>query len=94
MSYGMFPRPFWVSRFSLLSWPVFKGSDEWFRHTLVVGIPGLVSLVIPYKRCDCDDLANNDCTFPGCPFKSCVQGGQCMTHDEELWADIHKEAAA
>lgn len=86
IEHQMFPAAFWVSRFS--SWkPVFKGSDEWGRHTICVGIPFLLHVIVPTKPCDCDDMAEFRCTFPGCPYMGIVANSTCQTHDREFWRD-------
>lgn len=80
----MFPSTFWFTRFS--SWkPIWKGSDEWGRHTICIGIPFLLHVVIPTKPCDCEDMAEFACTFPGCPYTGFTTDDYCMTHHAEMW---------
>lgn len=96
MSKGMFPKPFWLWWFG--PWkPVMRGSDEFGRHTICIGIPWLVHLVIPWRICpvtgDCADMAEFRCVFPCCPYMAVGTGGTCMTHDEEFWQEIDDEGA-
>lgn len=63
--------------------PMWRGSDEWGRHTLVVGIPWLWSVVISYKWCDDADMDEFRCTFPGCQALAVGTNSPCPTHDPE-----------
>lgn len=74
--------------------PISRGSDEWGRHTLVLSIPFVVSMVIPIKNCKCDDVDEFRCTFPDCPHLGLVAGGPCPTHDPDWWVDVTEEVSA
>lgn len=83
----MFPtgRP-WFSRGA--GWlPVYRGSDEWGRHTLVLAIPFVGSVVFPLRPCDCEGMAEFGCSFPGCPFLALFPDARCVTHDVQFWAE-------
>ena len=92
----MFPRSWpWLS-WRATTWPgsglrhlspIGRGSDEWGRHTVTVGIPYVLLVVIPTKPCDCADMAEFACVFPGCPYQAMSPDEHCVTHDRELWFD-------
>lgn len=90
---SMFPHHrIWFERF--VTWkPIWLGNDQWLRHTIVIGIPYVISAVIAYKWCECDDVEMDgmECQFPGCPamawFSNGADPAYCFTHDANLYRD-------
>lgn len=88
------PPPFWFywspgRWYWSWSWaPIHKGSDEWGRHTLCIGLPLIGGIVIPTKWCDCEDTAEFRCTWPGCPALSITPDEPCPIHDPEWLVDV------
>lgn len=88
---AMFPKGrVWFQRWKAFGWPIGKGSDEWGRHTFWISLPYIVTVIVAYKWCDCEDTDLDDmrCYFPGCPAVGMFKFGDgptyCVTHDEEM----------
>lgn len=81
----IFPGRFWLMRCGRWQ-PVWRGSDEWGRHTIVLQIPGLIGLVIATRACTEPEMDEFRCTWPGCRFHGMVPGEFCPTHDPEWLA--------
>lgn len=77
----LFPSRFWFNKFRLRTKPVWFGDDEWGRKTLVIGIPGVISLVVALGVLPLMEGCNY-CEHPGCPYHG-DNGQYCPTHDPE-----------
>lgn len=66
--------------------PIWRGSDEWGRHTIVIQIPWLGGIVIATRACTHDDMQQFACTWPSCPYLGMVPDDFCPTHDPEWLA--------